>query len=217
MGLAKAGPPVKQATPVRFPLLKRILDSLPQFLSDTDSKLFKAAFSLAYFASLRVSEYAVVGSSNHTLKKCNLDWHEGEGGLGLVLSLGSYKASERPCRLLVPPDSCKEACPVKAMKEYLEVRPQGESKAADPLFLQSSGRPLTGFLVNKTLRNSLRILGLSEKEFSAHSFRAGRTTDLVEMDTQDSVIRQSGRWRSDAYLKYVRFDLFSLPRGVPSC
>ena len=52
LGLAKSGPPVKQATPVRFPLLKRILASLPQFLSDTDAKLFKAAFSLAYFASL---------------------------------------------------------------------------------------------------------------------------------------------------------------------
>ena len=57
--------------------------------------------------------------------------------------------------------------------------------------------------------------GLPEEEYTPHAFRAGRTTDLVEMGLQDSVIRESGRWNSKAYLEYVRFDLFRLPGGAP--
>ena len=84
-----------------------------------------------------------------------------------------------------------------------------------PLFLQKSAKPLTPYVVNKTHRSCVSALGLDPSPFSAHAFRAGRTTDLVDMEVNDAVIRESGRWKSPAYLKYVRFDLFHLPKGIP--
>ena len=211
IGLAKSGPPSKQAAPVRFPLLKEIIGALPFFLSDFDVKLYRAAFLLAYFASLRVSEYAVAGNSSHTLNYDNVTFRGEEGG-GLELTLESYKASARPARLLIPQEASRDFCPVEAIRCYKKARPPGKG----PFFVRGCGTPLSAFLVNKTLRSSLCVLGLSTDNFSAHSFRAGRTTDLVEMDQSDAVIRQSGRWKSNAFLKYVRFDMFSLPKGAPT-
>ena len=154
IGLAKAGLPAKQATPVRFQLLKEIIGALPLFLSDFDVKLYKAVFLLAYFASLRVSEYAVVGNSSHTLHYDNLAFQKEKGG-GLAVTLMSYKASERPARLLIPREASRDTCPVEAVRCYQKARPPGKG----PFFLRSCGSPLSAFLVNKTLKSSLRVLG----------------------------------------------------------
>ena len=35
------------------------------------------------------------------------------------------------------------------------------------------------------------------------------------MDRPVAKIRDSGRWKSDAYLQYVRLDVFKLPRRGP--
>ena len=100
---------------------------------------------------------------------------------------------------------------MRALRDFLLVRPMG----GGPLFLQKSSRPLSPYLVNKTLRACVSVLGLDPSLFSAHAFRAGRTTDLVDMEINDAAIRESGRWRSSAFLKYVRFDIFHLPKGIP--
>ena len=52
------------------------------------------------------------------------------------------------------------------------------------------------------LKAAVSKLGLNPDDFSSHSFRAGRTTDLVEMDCPDATIRVSGRWKSSAILEY---------------
>ena len=211
IGLAKMGPPVKQATPVRFDLLSKLLLVLPSIRSSFEVTLFKSVFLLAYFASLRISEYAATSSSNHTLFIGDVGFLKEKGEEGLVLVFMSYKASQKPAKLFVPPGPSPDRCPVEALRKYLLIRPSGEG----PLFLQESGKPLSAYAVNKTLRACVAAVGLPPADFSAHAFRAGRTTDLVDMDVSDAAIRESGRWKSPAYLKYVRFDLFHLPKGAP--
>ena len=211
VGLTKSGPPVKQAKPIRFPLLMKMVEVLPCVVPTEEVDLYRAAFMLAYFASLRVSEFATTSSSDHTLLLDNTTFQETQGGWGLVITFPSFKASERPVKLLVPPATQPSQCPVQAVAKYLVSRPSGSG----PIFLRPNGKPLSAYLVNKTIKACVSFLGLNPDDYSSHSFRAGRTTDLVEMDLQDSTIRVSGRWKSSAYLQYVRFDLFKLPGGAP--
>ena len=211
IGLAKEGPPLRQATPLRLPGVKRVLQQLPEVASGYEVKLYRAAFLLAYYASLRVGEYARAGHSQHTLRLEDVSFVKSEGDTCICLCLMSFKASRRPAKLLVPPDPVSGCCPVKALKEYLRARPtQGRQ-----LFVQLSGAPLTAANVNSRLRLCITTQGLPAREYSSHSFRAGRTTDLVEQGVPDAQIRESGRWRSEAYLQYVRFDVFRLPQGGP--
>ena len=47
--------------------------------------------------------------------------------------------------------------------------------------------------------------------YNTHSLRAGRATDLAIVGTPDAIIKETGRWTSNAYVKYVRFNSFVLP------
>ena len=224
IGLAKEGPPPKQATPIRYSQLRSVLEQLPAVANAYDAKLYRAAFLLAYFASLRVCEYADT-KSKHALQLKDVGFVVDGGVTCVSLTLPSYKGSNRrkagnegqnkppppPVKLLVPPNP-PSACPVAALKEYLKVRPRGGGL----LFLRKPGAPLTSAVVNTRLRACIAAMGLPPAEFSSHSFRAGRTTDLVEMNVADTQIRESGRWKSDAFLQYVRFDVFRLPAGGPA-
>ena len=67
-GLAKRGPPVKQATALRLDHLEEVLAFLSTESSTYDCKLYRAAFALAYYASLRVGEYATTSGQNHALQ-----------------------------------------------------------------------------------------------------------------------------------------------------
>ena len=103
-GMVKNGPPVKQATPIRLSLLTRFVNILPEVVGHEESGMFQAAFLLAYYASLRASEYVVTGGSAHTWQLANVAFRRSkEDRLSLQLCLPSYKASERAAKLLVPP------------------------------------------------------------------------------------------------------------------
>ena len=209
LGLGKSGPKPKQAFPLRQSAMAGLLAQLRRRHSEYDRSLYSAAFLLAYFASLRVGEYSTPG--NHTLHLKSVGFIRDKGEQCILLTLGTFKASKRPAKALVPPEPEAAGCPVAALKAYLRVRPPGEG----PLFLISSGLPMTSKDVNATLKACVAAMGLNPADYSSHSFRAGRTTDYVEMGLEDAVIRESGRWKTDAFLKYIRFDVFRLPQGVP--
>ena len=211
VGLRKGGSPKKQAKPLRFPLLRKAVTALGALKGDYELKLFRAAFLVAYYASLRVGEFAVAGSGEHTLSLANTGFAREDKALSLVLILPTYKASTRAAKLLVPPGKDVSVCAVTAVMEYLKVRGGG----AGPLFRFRSGAPLRGKQVIEVLRACVKEAGLDPAAFSGHSFRAGRTTDLVAMNLGDAAIRASGRWKSSAYFQYVRFDVFKLPPGAP--
>lgn len=48
--------------------------------------------------------------------------------------------------------------------------------------------------------------GLPSEQYSGHSFRAGGATDLFSMRVPYPMVKQAGRWRSDAALRYYRND-----------
>ena len=66
-GLKKKSPPSKQADPIRYPMLVKLVQALPKIAQGQELHLLKAVFLIAYHASLRVSEYAST-PAGHSLK-----------------------------------------------------------------------------------------------------------------------------------------------------
>jgi len=54
------------------------------------------------------------------------------------------------------------------------------------------------------LRESLTEAGVDPTKFAGHSFRIGAASTARANGVQDSMIQTLGRWRSAAYLRYVR-------------
>ena len=61
--------------------------------------------------------------------------------------------------------------------------------------------------LNSKLRARLHAIGVEDvNRYSWHSFRRGGAYHASEKGVQDCAIKQHGRWRSEAYMRYVRVD-----------
>ena len=95
-------------------------------------------------------------------------------------------------------------CPVSALVGYIAVR----NPLPGPLFILTSGAPLTRPYLVSSLQAALRSAGLDDKQYNGHSFRIGAATTAAQQGIEDSLIQTLGRWRSDAYKLYIK-----LPRA----
>jgi len=91
-------------------------------------------------------------------------------------------------------------CPVGAVAAYLAVR----GRSAGPFFKLSSGLPLSREVLVSRLRAALCPSGLEVGKYSSHSFRIRAATTAAAVGIEDSLIKTLGRWKSAAYLLYVR-------------
>lgn len=203
----KANPP-KQVRPISFSLLHKLVDILPSVTQpDFDRTLFKAALLLAYHGAFRAGELTHSGSIKHTLRIENVIlFHERE--LTKVrLTLPTYKHAKDKAVLLLAPSPEPHHCPVQALLAYLRHRPP----IPGVLFLTKTGAPLSRNSLALTLKRGISLLGLNPNLYNTHSLRVGRATDLALSGEPDAVIRETGRWASNAFRKYIRFDGFTLP------
>ena len=98
-----------------------------------------------------------------------------------------------------------EVCPVQALIQYIGVCPP----TPGPLFILSTGAPLTRAHLVSCLQSVLRQSGLDDSAYNGHSFRIGAATTAAQQGLEDSLIQTLGRWRSDAYKLYY----IKLPRA----
>ena len=91
-------------------------------------------------------------------------------------------------------------CPVAAISAYLAVR----SSTLGPFFTFKEGTPLSRELFVARVRSALTVAGIQASQFAGHSFRIGAASTAAARGVEDSLIKTLGRWRSSAYLLYVR-------------
>lgn len=106
-------------------------------------------------------------------------------------------------------------CPVKSILHYLALR----GSSPGPLFLFSDGTPLSRVRLVRAVRSALEESGIRADGFNGHSFRIGAATAAAAAGLEDSLIQQLGRWKSDAFLAYIRIPQTTLmsvsPRLIP--
>ena len=54
------------------------------------------------------------------------------------------------------------------------------------------------------LSQALALVGIDSAAFTGHSFRIGAATSAAGADMPDSLIQTLGRWKSAAFLSYIR-------------
>lgn len=194
----------KQVCDTRLPITKLVLSKLLYALNFTVDnkylcKMFKAMFVLAFHAFLRVGEITV--NSTKIKNPHNLALSQIEINEDLKVTFLSFKYSKGlPVVLTIKRQQCRGICPIYLLQEFLSQRGREEG----PLFLTSSGLPVTRHSFISVLKASLKFCQLSCDKFKGHSFRIGAATEASNQGKTDSQIRQLGRWNSDAFLKYIR-------------
>ena len=160
------------------------------------------ACTLAFFALLRINEYANGGLQHQ---------HVSLTAAGVMIVLPYTKTSLVPTRV----DIAARAdilCPSQALSSYLAFFkrfPALPQKPTDSLFI--SRRSLTDYQ-NMTDTEFVAIVRsllqrgsthFDATQYAGHSFRRGGTSALKLAGVADSTIQRHGRWKSDVFRDYI--------------
>ena len=195
----------------RLPITPPILTKLCTILHNMNysyyqQTMFKAIFTLAFFAFLRIGEIAVSSGTKPNYVVQIEDVLILPSGIQLQMHNYKHSVTRHPATMHIqrqPPP----ICPVQALISYIKLR----GTARGPLFCFPDLRPLSKVLINSNLSLVLQAAGLNPKLFKGHSFRIGAATYAASQGHTTTQIQQMGRWHSSAFQKYVRIDSIALP------
>ena len=216
---------LKTRLPIRKRLLELILfDIQRKFGEDNQPYLelmYIAAFLLYYYGLLRVGELAkgphvvkaknvhecsnqpnkllLILYSSKTHSRCDLPQQIRIIGKNKLQVLNGKKKQNTNCET----NSETNFCPTLWIKRYIKARGIYIDDL-EQFLIFSDGSPVQPRHIRKTLRDSLKRLGLEQHLYDVHSFRIGRATDLYKEGVSVEKIKQLGRWRSNSVYKYLR-------------
>ena len=138
-------------------------------------------------------------SSHLSLSDIAVDSHTNPSAVRLVLKRSKTDPFRQGMEIFMG-RSGTEVCPVQALLQYIGIRPA----TPGPLFMLSTGLPLTRAYLVTNLQAALRQIGMDVMMYTGHSFRIGAATTAAQRGLEDSLIQTLGRWRSDAYKLYIK-------------
>ena len=195
--------------PLRPPITWVRLNSIMAFIRYTESgymqRLLSAVVLVGFFGMLRVSEFTSPSPFyfNHaihlTAKDVHIDFNR-----NLALVFIKYSKTDqfgvgttvRIARLNHP------LCPVLALHSYLQLRGTQEG----PLFLFPDGFYFTRSDLCRLLSRALPLV----PHVNTHSLRRGGASALAAAGVSHEIIKALGRWKSDAYKRYIELSDFSV-------
>ncbi|XP_077148900.1 uncharacterized protein LOC143809782 isoform X1 [Ranitomeya variabilis] len=189
----------------RRPITFELLISMVKFAGSVcdsryEAALISAAFGIAFFGAMRVSEIVPTA-----LKK--------PGGLkredilicedGLRVRICKSKTDQDGRGTWFPIFAINNAiCPLKLIRRYAQFRKDGSQ-----FFIHENGLPLLSGQFLAVMRRILLLLGFPSDEFGTHSFRIGAATEASRAGLFESEIQRVGRWKSRCFTRYIRPDL----------
>lgn len=184
---------------LRAPITSAILLSLSNALlyvcdSSYERTMFNAMFSFMFHAFLRIGE--VTESVNNLL----LSQVKIKNSSIYVKFLKFKHYNGRPITIIVI--SSVTNCPVKAMSDYLSIRGSNPG----PLFVFPCHKSIPGSFFTKRFNSCLARCSLDPTMYKPHSFRIGAATNAFSNGATTESIQQMGRWKSQAFKKYIRLD-----------
>ena len=206
---AHAGVLPKPRLPITLDILLKLKEVWLSPPVCPDNIMLWAAACTGFFGFLRAGEFTVPSLTSYdpavhlSLADVAIDSHDSPK----LVRLRIKQSKTDPFRLGVDVflgATGLEACPVKALLEYINVR----NPYPGPLFIGLNGNPLTRSLLVSQLQTALRMAGVPHTNYNGHSFRIGAATTAAQRGLEDSLIQTLGRWKSNAYKLYIK-----LPRA----
>ena len=194
-----------QRLPVTPSILLQIHNVLLRYPPEFDNTMLWAAFLLCFFGFLRSGEITIptmhaYDSSTHL----SFGDISTDGRLPPDIIQVKIKASKtdpfRQGMSVYIGRSKGSLCPISALLSYLAMR----GNKAGILFQFHDGTPLTKNRFVSKFRDLLRQAGINDTHYAGHSFRIGAATTAAAKGVEDSLIQTLGRWKSSAYLSYIR-------------
>lgn len=194
----------------RQPITLFILENIFAILSpltscELDTVMLWAAFTLAFFGFLRCSEFTCNGLFDHNvhLARDNIIFYPNiHNPHHMQVCIKKSKTDPfRQTAWITIAKSHTNICAVTAVRNFILQTPIRSSQ--NPLFQFQDGSFLSRRVLASNLHSILELCGLQSKDYNTHSFRIGAATTAAAAGLPSWLIKVLGRWRSDAYEKYI--------------
>ena len=193
--------------PITIHILQKVVHALPQISSSHyEMNLFKSAFCLAYFGLLRVGEITVANQlsikNHHAIRLQDVNINTKQNQIQILIPHSKTDQIGHQTTLVIKSEpKFTSICPVQTLCTFRTQKPS--TIPSCQFFVHSDTTPLTRYQFNAILQKALVLAGV-KGHFATHSFRIGRATDMALRGVPDSDIKKSGRWKSDAFISYIR-------------
>ena len=189
-------PPPSRVRPLTFSVLSRVF----HYITPTnDHLMYMAALSLAYYACLRSSEYCHDSVLSQGLVFDDIRFLS-TPHCSMSLRVRASKTLIHGFNVVLGCSSVR-FCSVCLMRSYVAVSRPSPHRS---LFMLSDGSPLTYKVLSRFIKWLVAKMGLEPSAYSPHSLRAGSATDAAAKGAPSHFLQALGRWRSPAYLSYLR-------------
>ena len=207
--LAKACKIVNDRVRTRLPIRKKLMELILFEVQRTYSSqpyletLYKAMIILGYYGLFRIGELA---AGTHTVKACDVHIAQNKDKMLFILySSKTHGQESRPQKVKIVatnPSSKTFFCPFRIAREYLGLR--GNYCTDDePFFIFRDKQSVLPSHIRNVLRSALKSMNLPSFNYSYHSLRIGRCSDLISFGTSFELVKLAGRWQSNAVYKYI--------------
>ncbi|XP_073507068.1 uncharacterized protein [Phyllobates terribilis] len=188
----------------RRPISYGLLLALGQLLgsvckSPWEVKLFRLAFSLAFFGALRLVE--LVSPSrfvNGGLLKVDVNLYSDR--IEVFIRFSKTDQFRKGCKVVLFAVAGSDMCPVRCLSKF----GLGVVGFKSPLLVHEDGSFLSRFQFVTVLKKCLEAGGISPKDYSGHSFRIGAATEAARRGLGDELVKKIGRWESIRFRSYIR-------------
>ena len=171
--------------------------------------LYKAIFVLCYYCMMRVGE---VTYSPHVLLAKNVHIAKNKNKLLFLLySSKTHGKSHRPQKIKITESKSykvrffRHFCPFVTLKSFLKLRGCMYGTEDEHFFIYQDKQMVKATQVTNILKLCIKSIRLDNSLYSIHSFRIGRTSDLIKLKYPIDVIKRLGRCKSNAVYKYIRY------------
>ena len=205
----------------RLPIQKNLLFELLAFTEQYYllqnqpylASLFKTLFITTYFGLFRVSELCMT-SSQHAVRVT--DVHIGKNKRKFLFILWTSKTHDRSSKPQMikismhgegsenktPAKTGERFCPYEELKNFSEIIPEYHNPQ-EQFFVFRDYSPVTAMHMRSTLHLMLKLMKYDPGLYSSHSFRAGRSTDMLKYGLSVETIKKLGRWKTNIIFSYL--------------
>ena len=198
-GVKKLSPTVDQRLPITIPILQQLMSKCSSMgKSMYHILLLQAMMSVSFYGFLRPGE---ITKSPHNLMidQLQLSSHKAS------ITFRTFKHHSGHTITIDIPSQPGPTCPVQALTNYLAMRRYDPG----PLFCHPTRDAISYATYHDWF---LHVLSLSQLQgkYNTHSFRIGAATWAASRGVSHTIIQQMGRWRSMAYMKYIRMPVVNV-------
>lgn len=209
-GFRKVGFRLDSRLPITLPILDKLISVAPRLQgSYYQLSQFRAMCSLAFYAFLRIGEITSVSKRDSTppLQLYQITKLLNQAGdlVGFKVTFGDFKHNYNSRPFSIEVRRQPHSCPVDLLATYLALRGSGSG----PLFMTVDGLPISRAHFSQQLSLAIQFCGLAPSRYKGHSFRIGAASFAADQGFSDTQIRLLGRWKSNAFQKYIRLPSLS--------